>query len=148
MESLIIRSMKASDINEVIKIEEACFSVPWSKASFEKELKSNLLARYFVAQLENQLVAYGGMWIVIDEAHVTNIAVDPRHQGKGFGKKMTEELIIVAKSMGVLRVTLEVRKTNVIAQNLYRSLGFLPCGIRPGYYSDNGEDAIIMWRDC
>ncbi|KAB3532066.1 ribosomal protein S18-alanine N-acetyltransferase [Alkaliphilus serpentinus] len=147
MESCIIRGMKLSDINQVAKIEEACFAVPWTKAAFEKEIRSNLLAKYYVVLIDDKIVAYGGMWLIMEEAHVTNIAVDPLEQGKGFGRRLTEEMIEEAKAMGALKITLEVRKNNVVAQNLYKSLGFLPCGIRPGYYSDNGEDAIIMWKD-
>ncbi|SCY74173.1 ribosomal protein S18-alanine N-acetyltransferase [Alkaliphilus peptidifermentans] len=147
MEVPIIRKMTTKDLNDVMYIEENSFPIPWTKASFEKEIKSNICARYYVAVLADKIVAYLGMWIIIDEAHITNIAVHPQFRGKKIGKKIVEEVIKEAIGLGIARMTLEVRKNNITAQGLYRSLGFLPCGIRPGYYSDNGEDAVIMWKE-
>ncbi|KAB3532424.1 ribosomal-protein-alanine N-acetyltransferase [Alkaliphilus pronyensis] len=147
MEGTITRKMTINDIADVMIIEKSSFSVPWSRASFEKELKSNTCARYYVAELDKKIVAYMGLWIIIDEAHITNIAVDPQFRGLSIGKAIVKEVIKETKESGILRITLEVRKSNIVAQNLYKSLGFLPCGVRPGYYSDNGEDALIMWKE-
>ncbi|WP_026478957.1 ribosomal protein S18-alanine N-acetyltransferase [Alkaliphilus transvaalensis] len=143
----IVRKMEIKDLDDVVLIEEISFPTPWSKSAFEKELKKNLLAKYLVVTLEEKVVAFGGMWLIVDEAHVTNIAVHPDYRGKQLGKLLVEGMIKEAHSIGMLRMTLEVRRSNIVAQNLYKALGFLFCGVRPGYYQDNGEDAIIMWRD-
>ncbi|MBM7615421.1 ribosomal protein S18-alanine N-acetyltransferase [Alkaliphilus hydrothermalis] len=148
MESIKVRKMEVKDLNEVVVIEEKSFPTPWTRSSFEKEVKKNLLARYFVATYEEKVVAYGGMWLIIDEAHITNIAVHPEYRGRKIGKILVEGMIQEAISLGMERMTLEVRTSNITAQDLYKSLGFLSCGIRPGYYQDNGEDAMIMWKDC
>ncbi len=147
MEPIIVRKMEVRDIEEVVIIEEKSFPIPWSKNAFEKEIKKNILAKYFVALWEDKIVAYGGMWFIVDEAHVTNIAVDPDYRGKKIGKVLVEGMIKEAASLGMLKMTLEVRRGNLVAQNMYKTLGFLSCGVRPGYYQDNGEDAIIMWKD-
>ncbi len=146
MEATIVRLMELKDIDQVAEIEKRSFPVPWSRGAFEKEIKKNLMAKYIVVEQQNILVAYGGMWIIIDEAHVTNIAVDPDYRGKKFGRQLVEAMIQEALEIGVTRMTLEVRRSNLIAQGLYKSLGFISCGVRPGYYEDNGEDAIIMWK--
>lgn len=147
MSEVIVRPMTLEDLDQVAAIEAASFPVPWSRSTFEKEIKKNLLARYMVVEVGQQPVAYGGMWFIIDEAHVTNIAVDPSQRGKKLGQALVEGMIQEAKANGMLRMTLEVRRSNEIAKNLYQKMGFLPCGVRPGYYEDNGEDAIIMWKE-
>ena len=147
MEQVMVRRMEGKDIDVVAEIEAMSFPTPWSRGAFEKEIKKNLMARYHVVVYENRIVAYGGMWIIIDEVHVTNIAVHPNERGKQFGKQLVQAMIQEAVSIGMARMTLEVRRSNVIAQNLYKNLGFISCGVRPGYYEDNGEDAIIMWKE-
>lgn len=147
MGTLEVRKMLIKDIPSVVEIEKRCFSVPWTKGAFETEIKKNKLALYLVALMEDQVVGYGGMWMIIDEGHITNIAVHPDFQGKKVGEGITRALLEEAAARKLYRVTLEVRKSNIIAQNLYKKLGFVACGIRPGYYSDNGEDALIMWKD-
>lgn len=147
MGTLEVRKMLIKDIPSVVEIEKRCFSVPWTKGAFETEIKKNKLALYLVAFMEDQVVGYGGMWMIIDEGHITNIAVHPDFQGKKVGEGITRALLEEAAARKLYRVTLEVRKSNIIAQNLYKKLGFVACGIRPGYYSDNGEDALIMWKD-
>jgi [ribosomal protein S18]-alanine N-acetyltransferase len=142
-----IRRMNTKDIKEVLEIEHSCFETPWTRSAFEMEIKQNKLAVYFVAVIEEKVVGYGGMWLIMDEAHITNIAVHPKYRGQKIGTKIMETIIQEAKNRRLLRMTLEVRNSNTVAQNLYRQLGFLPCGIRPGYYQDNGEDALIMWKN-
>ncbi|GAB6086348.1 ribosomal protein S18-alanine N-acetyltransferase [Alkaliphilus crotonatoxidans] len=143
----MIRPMELRDIKQVADIENRSFPVPWSRGAFEKEIKKNRLAKYIVLERENQLLAFGGMWLIIDEAHVTNIAVDPNYRGLGLGRQLVQGMIQGARELGMLRMTLEVRRSNLVAQNLYQSLGFACCGVRPGYYEDNGEDALIMWKE-
>lgn len=147
MESIIVRKMELRDVDSVVDIEKNCFPIPWTKNSFITEITKNKLARYCVAEVGGKVAAYGGMWLVIDEAHITNIAVHSKYRGKGVGKKVVEGLIEEGKKINISKMTLEVRRSNLIAQELYKKFGFIPCGVRPGYYQDNGEDAIIMWKD-
>lgn len=147
MDSIIIRKMKLGDIEDVLDLEKEAFFTPWSKNAFITELTKNMLAKYYVAQVEDRVVAYGGMWLIMDEAHITNIAVSFKYRGKGIGTKIVEALIEEGKNKNISGMTLEVRKSNLVAQNLYKKLGFVYSGIRPSYYEDNGEDAIIMWSE-
>ncbi len=147
MDTLKIRRMHRKDIGAVIGIEEKCFPIPWTRGAFEQELEGNKLALYLVAVVRGQVVGYGGMWLIIDEAHITNIAIEPEFQGKGVGTKLTGALIHEACLKNIKGITLEVRQSNIIAQNLYKKMGFIPSGIRPEYYGDNGEDALIMWKE-
>jgi ribosomal-protein-alanine N-acetyltransferase len=147
MEAAVIRFMSPADINLVLNVEEKCFAVPWSRAAFKAEIGDNDLAHYFVVELNGQVVGYAGMWIILDEAHITNVAVLPAFQRKGFGEKLMDALIELAKAKGATSMTLEVRVSNVDAQRLYRRLGFVARGLRRQYYTDTQEDALIMWRD-
>ncbi len=148
MDSLIIvRNMTLKDIDYAVNIEKSCFPIPWTRGAFTEELKNNKLARYYVAEIDNGVVAYGGMWLVFDEAHITNIAVHPDYQGRGAGKRLVEKLINESTSLNIRKMTLEVRRSNLVAIELYKNYAFMPCGVRPGYYEDNGEDALIMWKD-
>lgn len=141
-----IREMTINDITQVLEIESLCFPVPWSKEAFEMEIEKNKFARYMVLELDNRVIGYGGMWMIIDECHITNIALHPDYRGRGYGNKMVEALINKAFEEGISRMTLEVRKSNLVAQRLYEKYGFISRGIRPKYYQDNDEDALIMWR--
>jgi len=145
--SVRIRNMMKSDVGRVHEIECACFRTPWSKLSLLGELK-NHVAVYLVAQNEvNTIVGYGGMWVVYDEAHVTNIAVSAESRRQGIAKSLMLELMERALQRGADKMTLEVRETNVAAQTLYTQLGFVKNGFRPRYYSDTGEGAHLMWND-
>ncbi len=143
-----ISQMKRADLESVIEIEKASFPTPWSRYAFLAELYENRRARYFVARekARGDIVGYVGTWLILDEAHITNIAVHPGFRRKGIGKKLMLAAIDYAESQGVGAVTLEVRASNIIAQSLYEKIGFVSVGIRPGYYHDDGEDALIMWR--
>lgn len=141
----IIRSMTMDDVDEVYIVEEDCFVDPWSKESIKKELKNNL-ARYLVAQLNDKIVGYVGVWFVVDEGHITNVAVHSEYRGKKIGDKLVKEMVELCKENNIVAMTLEVRSSNTVAQNLYRKYGFKMGGIRKEYYSDNKEDAIIMWN--
>lgn len=141
-----IREMLETDIDKVLEIEEEAFTTPWSKEAFTMELTKNLLAKYIVAQVDEKIVAYGGIWLILDEGHVTNIAVLSEYRGKGIGEKIVKGLIRICTSREIRAITLEVRKSNEVAKNLYKKLGFIEFGIRPKYYLDNQEDAIVMWK--
>lgn len=139
--------MGLKDIDSAVNIEECCFPMPWTRGAFTEEIKNNKIAKYYVAEAEKKVIAYGGMWLIIDEAHITNIAVHPEYQGRGAGKKVVEKLIEESIKLNMRQMTLEVRRSNLVAIGLYKKFGFIPCGVRPGYYVDNGEDALIMWKD-
>ena len=142
----IIRRMTAADVDAVAAIEAATFPTPWSRDAFESEMR-NVAARYLVAEVAGEVIGFAGAWIILDESHVTNIAVLKEHRGQGYGRLLTAGLMQYLSNLGAAYVTLEVRKSNLVAQSLYASLGFVRLGVRKRYYEDNGEDALIMVCD-
>lgn len=145
--ALNIRAMELADIDAVLAVEEASFITPWSRSAFVAEIEDNDLACYLVVEAEGQVVGYAGMWVILDEAHVTNVALLPAFRGRSLGARLMDALCLLAKALGAVRMTLEVRPSNQAAQRLYGKLGFVAKGVRPGYYTDTKEDAVIMWRD-
>lgn len=145
-QQLNIRPMKLEDVDQIWEIEKLSFRTPWSRESFVEEMQNNQKARYVVAELGDTIVGYGGMWFIVDEAHITNIAVHPDYRGQKIGEKIVEAMIEAANKEGIHSLTLEVRTTNKPAINLYKKQGFREAGIRKGYYTDTGDDALIMWR--
>ncbi len=141
-----ILKMTTEHIKDVHKIEEDCFSIPWSEKSFYDELTKNKMAIYIVAKEDEKIIGYGGMWHVINEGHITNVAVKKEYRGKGIGNQIINALIDIAKEKEMIGITLEVRTSNNVAQNLYKKNGFIIEGIRKEYYDDNKEDAILMWK--
>lgn len=144
MKNIQIRNMTAADIEDIYELEKLSFKTPWSKKSFEEELE-NKMARYVVAEIEGQVVGYCGVWIIVDEGHITNVAVHPEFRSQGIGKQLVEHLINICKDEEVYKLTLEVNTNNTVAQSLYQSFGFESHGVRKGYYTDTNEDAMIMW---
>ena len=140
-----MRRMNEIDIDKVLTVEEQSFTVPWSRAGFVGEMR-NELAYYLVMIDEDKIIGYAGMWIIVDEAHVTNVAILPEYRGKQLGEKLMSALIEHAKARGALSMTLEVRESNTVAQGLYSKFGFISRGIRRNYYSETHEDALIMWK--
>lgn len=140
--------MTPSDLDGVMEVERLSFLTPWSREAFASEIMQTYTV-YLVAREGDKVVAHGGIHVVWEDAHVTNIAVHPLYRGRGLGELMLQELMARAVARGANRSTLEVRATNTTAQNLYRKLGFVtrPGAVRKGYYTDTGEDAIIMWKD-
>ncbi|MDQ1148014.1 ribosomal-protein-alanine N-acetyltransferase [Bacillus sp. SORGH_AS 510] len=145
VDSFVFRYMRDEDIDQVLEVEHASFTTPWSREAFYNELHNNKFAVYIVLEDDNKIIGYCGTWVVIDEAHVTNVAIMPGYRGKKLGEALMTKLMSVAREMGARSMTLEVRVTNHIAQSLYRKLGFQDGGIRKNYYSDNQEDALVMW---
>lgn len=144
-DSFVFRYMKEEDIDQILKIEELSFATPWTRQSFENELKLNQFAVYLVLEKDGEIVGYCGMWLIVDEAHITNIAVLPEFRGQKLGEAILRMIMEVAKKRGAKSMTLEVRVSNTVAQSLYRKLGFMNGGIRKNYYTDNYEDALVMW---
>lgn len=141
------RKMTLEDIDDVYAIEVSSFTTPWTKDAFYKELVENTLAAYFVVEEDDQLVAYGGMWQIMDELHITNIAVAKGSRGKGYSKVLMDGLIDYGKKYAFKHMTLEVRQSNNVAIALYEKYGFESVGIRPKYYMDTNEDALVMWKE-
>jgi ribosomal-protein-alanine N-acetyltransferase len=145
---LKLAAMQEKHLSDVLVVEELCFSNPWSRESFLFELHDNDLASYLVmVDDEDRAIAYGGMWLIGEEAHVTNIAVHPDYRRQQIGENIVRALMVQAYARGAKRMTLEVRRSNLAAQNLYKKLGFVGVGYRKGYYQDNKEDALIMWNN-
>ena len=140
------RKMTVEDVDGVFEIESKSFQTPWSKESFYKEIKENTLAEYLVVVLGEDIVGFGGMWLIMDEIHITNVAIAPEHRGKGYGTVLIKDMLKYARDKGFNHMTLEVRVSNVVAIALYKKFGFESVGIRPKYYVDSGEDALIMWK--
>jgi len=132
-------------IEGILNVSMLSFPITWSKDSFEREL-TNKYARYMVAVKDDVVVGFAGMWIIIDEAHITNIAVHPEYRGFGIGNMLMDSLLSICKLENVTAITLEVRVSNQRAINLYKIFGFVEEGIRKEYYEDNKEDALIMWK--
>lgn len=139
------RYMNLMDLDDIMEVERLSFTLPWSREAFYRELTDNPYAYYIVADIDGKAIGYGGVWIVVDEAHITNIAVRPEYRGKKIGETLLKQLQNLAREKGAKTMTLEVRVSNHVAQNLYRKLGFKNGGIRKGYYTDNFEDALVMW---
>lgn len=139
--------MTNKDVNGVFNISNACFSMPWSIESIEVEI-NNPLAKYIVARDEdsNLVVGFVGIWIVVGEGSITNIAVHPDYRKQGIGAKLLESLINLCTHLDCSLINLEVRASNYPAQNLYEKYGFVVDGLRKGYYEDNKEDAILMTK--
>lgn len=139
--------MDTSHINGVYELSKACFSIPWSLDSISYEIE-NPLAKYVIAQdlSTNEVVGFAGVWIVAGEGDITNIAVHPSYRKQGIASQLLSKLLELCKDNNCNDITLEVRVSNTPAQNLYTKFGFVNEGIRKKYYSDNGEDAIIMWK--
>jgi ribosomal-protein-alanine N-acetyltransferase len=140
--------MTEEHIDAIIDIENKCFAMPWSRRSMEGELEraNNGLAYYFVGLVDGKVAGYGGMWHVVTEGHITNIAIDEDYRRMGVGDAIVSEMMRVADELNMLGVTLEVRVSNKAAIALYKKHGFGMEGIRKEYYEDNREDAYIMWN--
>jgi ribosomal-protein-alanine N-acetyltransferase len=143
--TLEVSPMSVEDIGDVLRVEAQCFSTTWPRNAFLNELTENKLAHYFIGRAEDATVAYGGLWVILEDAHITTVAVDPAYQGKGYGERMLVWLLDEAINRGASWITLEVRESNQTAQNLYKKYGFAVVNTRRGYYSDNDENALVMW---
>src|ERR671934_2699857 len=144
---LIIENMTLEDIAGVQEVERASFPVPWPANAFRHELTGNKNARYIVAREGGRIVGYAGLWLMVDEAHITTFAVHPEHRRRRIGERMLIRIFEMAAAMNAEWLTLEVRASNLPAQKLYEKYGFRRAGVRRRYYSDNNEDALIMWTE-
>lgn len=144
-DKVTFRKMTLDDIPDIMVIEHESFTLPWSEDAFRSEMTLNHFAKYLVMIYEGSTIGYAGMWTVLDEAHITNIAVRTAFRGYHLGEKLLTRMMDWACELGMCSMTLEVRVSNEAAQALYRKKGFRSVGTRKAYYSDNQEDALIMW---
>jgi ribosomal-protein-alanine N-acetyltransferase len=161
-QQLVLELMREADISTVQEIEREIFATPWPRNAYYRELASRSSAHYVIlrqegnlekpanfkgSELDPSIIGYGGMWRMYDEAHVTTIGVRRDLQHRGYGRALFAGLVQAAYDMGAKWVTLEVRTSNENAMRMYEAFGFKVIGRRKGYYTDNGEDAIVMWSD-
>lgn len=144
--NITYRKMVSDDVPAVYAIELATFPTPWTLDSFYYEVHENQYAHYVLAiDEEDHIIGFCGMWMVVDAAQITNVAVIESARGRGIGEGLMREAMRIAQQKEMEIMSLEVRVTNTVAQNLYRKLDFQDGGLRKGYYTDNGEDALVMW---
>jgi len=144
MADLRLVSMTLADVDHVRSLDAACFADPWSVAAWERELKS-AGRRHLVARVGDRLVGHAGTLLMLDELHLTVVAVNPAYEGQGLATRLCCELLLAGRVDGATAATLEVRAGSLRAQRLYGRLGFVPSGVRPGYYRQPTDDALIMW---
>ena len=147
MSELIVRRAEAKDVDRIAELEIECFTTPWTRESVYQDVVENPRALYVVAEIEGLVIGYAGIWSIVDEGHITNVAVDPKFRKLHVGSAIISVLLDVTQKAGVERHTLEVRRSNEPAIKLYEKFGFEVAGERKGYYQDEGEDALIMWRE-
>ncbi len=144
-----IRLMTLEDVGEVHHIDQLSFSMPWTERSYRFELTENPASMIWVADALGadgvyRVVGMVALWLIIDEIHIGTIAVHPNYRQLGIGRKLLAQALLAGAERGALKATLEVRRSNLNAQALYHQFGFTTAGLRPRYYHDNGEDALIL----
>lgn len=140
-----IRLMDVDDLDQVMEVEKDCFPNPWNYSVFFSEITKNQFAYYLVAEMDGNIVGYCGLWVIVDEAHITNIGIHSSLRRQGIGDYLFRGAMEMAKTLGAVKISLEVRVSNKPAQALYRKYGLQDGGIRKQYYTDNQEDALVMW---
>ena len=145
MTEMHIREMKESDIKAVMKIDQEAFTSAWSEEVFIHEVNVNDYAHYFIVETKEKIIGYVGLWIVHEDAQITNVALLKKYRGYKIGEKLFGYALQYAQNQGAERLSLEVRVSNEIAQNMYDKFGLVPGGIRKKYYADDNEDALVMW---
>lgn len=139
-----MEKLREEHLPTILQIEQASNSSPWSERSFRHELE-HPNGIFLTALLDGVPIGYGGIWFVIDEAHVTTLAILGDQRNQGYGRRLMVTLLEESKERGMTCATLEVRAGNAPALKLYKDLGFVQNGLRKGYYPDNKEDAVVMW---
>lgn len=143
-EPLTIEPMRGRHLGAVEAIDALVFSRPWSTATWRRELSGDD-RRHLVARVGDRVVGHAGTLQVVDEVHVTTVAVHPDEEGRGVASRLVERLLDEAARSGATAATLEVRASHRRTQRLYSRFGFVPAGVRRGYYSQPPDDAIVMW---
>ncbi len=150
MNAILMRPLQESDVEELHMLEQQCFTIPWSRQSLWEDVVQNPCALYAGAFCQGRLIGYAGIWHILDEGHITNVAVAPPYRKQGVGRLLMQTLLQWMEQRHVYSITLEVRPSNEAALALYHAFGFVEQGRRKHYYADTGEDALILWRtaDC
>lgn len=146
---VLIRRAEGGDVNEIAELEAVCFKGedPWSAGAFFNEIVENRdKTLYLVAVADGRIVGYMGLWRILDEGHITNVAVDPTYRRNHIGEALIKEMVRLTEEGGTESWTLEVRVDNEAAIRLYEKMGFISYGVRPRYYEYDGTDALIMWK--
>jgi ribosomal-protein-alanine N-acetyltransferase len=136
--------MRLDDLPAIQVIERAAFSAPWPANAYRTELETNKLAHYLVVRVGAEIAGFAGLWLMVDEAHITTFAIAPAWRRNHLGERLLVAILDIALDRQATEATLEVRLSNLPARRLYEKFGFRPVGVRPRYYSDNNEDALIM----
>lgn len=142
-----VRIAKSSDLDDIYELDMQTFAMPWSKEALSHDILENDNAFVIVAEYEGEFAGYADIWTVLDEADLNSIAVRVDFRRKGIGDAIMLAMTEILSANGVATINLEVRVSNMPAIKLYKKYGFNECGVRPGYYLDNGEDALIMKRE-
>jgi len=144
-QDILINPMRLEDLDEVLWVEQSSFRTPWTRPLFEEEFKNPELSHYLVARCQEHVVGYMGFWLIQNEAHITNLAVHPAFRRRKIAERLLRATMRLAITKGATRATLEVRASNEPAKQLYEKAGFKMVAIRRKYYTDNNEDAMVMW---
>jgi len=144
-QDILINPMRLEDLDEVLWVEQSSFRTPWTRPLFEEEFKNPELSHYLVARCQEHVVGYMGFWLIQNEAHITNLAVHPAFRRRKIAERLLRATMRLAITKGAPRATLEVRASNEPAKQLYEKAGFKMVAIRRKYYTDNNEDAMVMW---
>ena len=146
LQGALIRPMRKEDIFQVSQIEKLSFPSPWSCGIFSSELDEKNFTFYYVMEYQDEVIAYTGYWKLANEAHLVNLAVYPAFRRKGLGSKLLKYVLEKAQNQGLDTITLEVRRFNLAAQKFYERFDFKKIAVRPGYYVETGEDALVYWK--
>ena len=146
MNWIIERTLSERDLEEIVVIEKASFTNPWTRQMYLRELQNPDVSFLYVLRLDQRIAAFCSFWLVLDEIHINNLAVRPDCQGKGMGAALLRHVLQAGASRGAERATLEVRRSNAPARRLYERLGFQVAATRPNYYISPPEDALILWK--
>jgi len=146
LQGALICPMRKEDLFQVSQIEKLSFPTPWSCGIFSSELDKKNFAFYYVMEYQDEVIAYIGYWKLANEAHLVNLAVYPAFRRKGLASKLLKYVLEKAQNQGLDTITLEVRRFNLAAQKFYERFDFKKVAIRPGYYVETGEDALVYWK--
>src|SRR5699024_1720872 len=145
MAEFVIQEMTENDIDAVLELDLKCFSAPWNREIYEKEVTENDFAHYFIIKTDEKVMCYVGLSLFLEVAQVKNISIAPEFRGYGIDEQLFGFALQYLLKQGAQQLSLEVRKSNEVAQNLYKKFRLKKGGVRKNYYPDNGEDAFVMW---
>jgi ribosomal-protein-alanine N-acetyltransferase len=143
---VVERTLSDADLDEIVAIEAATFSNPWTRPMYVRELQNPDVSFLYVLRIDQRIAGFCSFWLVLDEIHINNLAIRHEYQGQGLGTVLLQEVLQAGATRGAERATLEVRRSNAPARRLYERLGFEVAATRPNYYVSPAEDALILWK--